>query len=140
MVVGAAPEILLVDDEEDFVLTLAERLETRGMSSVVVHSGEAALARFAASIPAVMVLDLNMPGMKGLEVLRRVKAMGAPTQVIILTGHGSEQERRRANEIGAFAYLNKPVHIDVLADTMRRAFAKLDSDVLERRARGEALA
>ena len=66
-----------------------------------------------------------MPGIDGLEVLRRVKKDKPHTEVIILTGHGSDKEREHAEELGAFAYLNKPVDIDVLADTMKRAYAKL---------------
>jgi len=128
MVFAITPKILLVDDEEDFVITLAERLETRGLPSRVVHTGEAALECFAESSPDVMLLDLNMPGMGGLEVLRRVKALEAPTKVIILTGHGSDGERRRAAELGAFAYLNKPVHIEVLSDTMNQALVKLAAE------------
>jgi DNA-binding response OmpR family regulator len=72
-----------------------------------------------------MVLDLRMPGIDGLEVLRRVKLEKPAVEVIILTGHGSEQEERRALELGAFAYLEKPVNIDVLAETMKQAYSKI---------------
>jgi two-component system, OmpR family, response regulator CpxR len=121
------PKFLLVDDEKEFVLTLSERLETRNLKSAVVHSGEEALSSVETDAPDVMVLDLKMPGIDGLEVLRRVKQDNPDTQVIILTGHGSDREEEQAMELGAFAYLSKPVDIDVLAETMRRAHAKLEA-------------
>jgi CheY-like chemotaxis protein/cytidylate kinase len=119
------PKVLLVDDEKEFVLTLSERLQTRNLQSAVAYDGEQALSIVEDDAPDVMVLDINMPGINGLEVLRRVKQEKPYTEVIILTGHGSEKERLRAEDLGAFAYLHKPVDIDVLADTMKQAYAKL---------------
>jgi len=119
------PKILLVDDEREFVLTLSERLEARNLESAVAHDGEEALAIVETDAPDVMVLDLKMPGIDGLEVLRRVKQERPQTEVIILTGHGSDRERVRANELGAFAYLNKPVDIDELAATMKQAYQRV---------------
>ena len=118
------PKILLVDDEKEFVLTLSERLETRNPESVVAHDGEEALAIVGSDAPDVMVLDLKMPGIDGLEVLRRVKQERPQTEGIILTGHGSDREQVRARELGTFAYLQKPVDIDVLAETMKRAYRR----------------
>jgi CheY-like chemotaxis protein len=126
--VEVPPKVLLVDDEEEFVLTLSERLETRNLGSAIAHDGEQALSIMETDAPDVMVLDLKMPGIDGLEVLRRVKRDKPGTEVIILTGHGSEREKRLAFDLGAFAYLNKPVDIDVLADTMKKAYAKVRSD------------
>ena len=74
--------------------------------------------------PEVMVVDLKMPGIDGLEVLRRVKKEHPGIEVIILTGHGSEKEKEQAMELGAFAYLQKPADIDVLAETMKNAYRK----------------
>jgi two-component system response regulator CpxR len=118
-------KILLVDDEREFVHTLSERLQTRQLDSEVVYDGEQALAVLASEPPEVMVLDLKMPGIDGIEVLRRVKQSHPQVEVIILTGHGSEREEKLAFELGAFAYLKKPVNIDVLAQTMRDAYRKL---------------
>ena len=114
-------KVLLVDDEQDFVLTLSERLEMRDVDSAVAFSGEEALALLAEEEPDVMVLDLKMPGVDGIEVLRRVAAKHPGVKVIVLTGHGSAKDRALCLELGAFAYLEKPVDIEVLADTMRRA-------------------
>jgi len=119
-------KILLVDDEKEFVHTLSERLQTRNLDSAVVYDGEQALSVLETEAPEVMVLDLKMPGIDGLEVLRRVKRDHPATEVIILTGHGSEQEEKLAEELGAFAYLNKPVDIDVLAETMKKAYAEIE--------------
>ena len=124
MVEESMPKFLLVDDEKEFVLTLSERLESRNLGSAIAYDGEEAMAIMEVDAPDVMVLDLKMPGIDGLEVLRRVKRERPATEVIILTGHGSEQERRRAMELGAFAYLEKPANIDVLAEAMKQAYSK----------------
>jgi two-component system, OmpR family, response regulator CpxR len=116
--------ILLVDDEKEFVHTLSERLEARDMDAAVAYDGEDALSFVRGQAPEVMVLDLKMPGIDGLEVLRQVKREHVSVEVIILTGHGSELEQRRAEELGAFAYLHKPVDIELLARTMRQAYRK----------------
>jgi two-component system, OmpR family, response regulator CpxR len=124
-------KILLVDDEEEFVNTLSERLQSRSMDSVIAYDGEEAMAIVETDAPDVMVLDLKMPGIDGLEVLRRVKREHPATEVIILTGHGSEREEKLAEQLGAFAYLNKPVDIDVLANTMREAYSKVSDGTLD---------
>ena len=118
---------LLVDDEEDYVLTLSERLESREIPTAVVHNGEQALNAVSIEEPEVMVLDLRMPGIDGIEVLRRVKRDHPNMEVIILTGHGCEDDVRIAKELGAFAFLTKPVDIDVLTETMKQAYNKVNS-------------
>ena len=118
-------KVLLVDDEKEFVHTLSERLQTRHLESAVVYDGEEALSFIEGDQPEVMVLDLKMPGIDGIEVLRRVKKEHPETEVIILTGHGSEREEKLAGELGAFAYLQKPVDIDKLSATMKAAYKKI---------------
>jgi CheY-like chemotaxis protein len=118
-------KILLVDDEREFVRTLSERLQTRDLGAALAYDGEEALEILRAEAPDVMVLDLKMPGIDGLEVLRRVKHEHPRTEVIILTGHGTEREEALAIELGAFAYLQKPADIDVLAETMRAAYKRV---------------
>ena len=118
------PRALLVDDEEEFVLTLSERLEMRDLPTDVVFGGREALDRLdrQAEQPVdVMVLDLRMPGMGGMEVLREVKQRHPKVEVIVLTGHGSDQDRDEALSSGAFAFLRKPVAIGELAETVQRA-------------------
>lgn len=117
-------KILLVDDEQEFVKTLSERLALRDMGSAVVHDGESALSLIEHDQPDVMVLDLKMPGVDGIEVLKRVKETNPEIEVIILTGHGSEEDRKKCMELGAFAYLRKPVNITKLSSVIKEAHEK----------------
>ncbi|UCC85349.1 MAG: response regulator [Gemmatimonadota bacterium] len=114
-------KVLFVDDEEDFVRTMAERMEMREVGSEVALDGEQALQMLEDEVPDVMVLDLRMPGIDGLEVLRRVKQMYPEMEVIIMTGHGSDRDEKEARRLGAFDYLTKPVDINHLMDVVRQA-------------------
>jgi len=118
---GTGLKVLYVDDEEDFVRTMAERMEMRDLGGEVALSGEAALAMLESEVPDVMVLDLRMPGLDGLEVLRRVKARHPHVAVIIMTGRGSPEDEEEAKRLGAFAYLTKPVDITHLMGVIRAA-------------------
>ncbi len=113
--------VLLVDDEEDYVRTMAERMEMRDMGSDVALTGEQALEMLEEELPDVMVLDLRMPGMGGLDVLRRVKQAHPEVEVVILTGFGSDEDEAEARRLGAFEYLRKPVDINTLLAVIRRA-------------------
>jgi DNA-binding response OmpR family regulator len=106
--------VLLVDDEQEFVSTLAERLSLRGLEVSVANSGEDAVRSITESTPDVVVLDLMMPGMSGLEVLSRMKSAYPAVQVILLTGMGSTGEGLKGLQMGAFDYLMKPLDIDAL--------------------------
>ena len=119
------PRILLVDDERDFIQTLSDRLRMRQFASSVAFDGNSALAAIEAEEPEVMVLDLRMPGIDGLEVLRKIKTQRPEIEVIILTGEGKEEDRHEAFELGAFAYLKKPVKIELLTKTMTDAYQKI---------------
>ena len=122
--IGGPPKILLVDDEKEYVQTLSDRLKTRDIGTSIVYNGEEALAFIQRDQPDVMILDLQMPGINGIEVLRQVKRDSPEVEVIILTGHGSEREQELAEELGAFAYLTKPVSINDLTQTMKQAYEK----------------
>ncbi|MBW2255443.1 MAG: response regulator [Deltaproteobacteria bacterium] len=115
---------LLVDDERDYVLTLSERLEMRDIVSDVVYDGQQALRYVETDAPDTIVLDLRMPGIDGLEALRRIKEDHPRIEVIVVTGHGSEHDEKLARELGAFEYLNKPVDINELAKLIRAASKK----------------
>jgi DNA-binding NtrC family response regulator len=117
-------KVLLVDDEEEFVKTLSERLEMRDLNSDMALNGEQALQIVTDQEPDVMVLDLKMPGIDGMEVLRRVRKAYPKVQVIILTGHGTDKDEEEAKRLGAYSYLQKPVDIDQLVKVMRDAFRK----------------
>ena len=114
-------KILLVDDEEEFVTTLAERLELRGLQARVALNGEAALQMIEAETPQIVILDVMMPGLGGFEVLRRIKAQHPQIPVILLTGRGSEKEGVKGMELGAFDYLMKPLNIEELIKKMQEA-------------------
>ncbi len=116
--------VLLVDDEREFVQTLSERLEMRDVGSTVAYDGESALRMVEDDEPEVIILDLRMPGIDGIEVLRRVKKDHPHIEVIILTGHGSEEDRKTCMELGAFAYLQKPVDIEELSSALKQANEK----------------
>jgi len=118
---GPALKVLFVDDEEDFVRTMAERMEMRELGGEVAFSGQQALQILENDVPDVMVLDLRMPGIDGMEVLRRVKKTLPQIEVIIMTGHGSDKDEEEARRLGAFDYLRKPVDIDHLMETVRNA-------------------
>jgi two-component system response regulator CpxR len=114
-------KVLLVDDEREFVQTLSDRLQMREMGSAVAFDGQTALDMVSTDDPEVMIIDLKMPGIDGIEVLKRVKQAQPEIEVIVLTGHGSEQDKTTCMELGAFAYLQKPVDIDVLSRTLKAA-------------------
>ena len=115
-------KILLVDDEEDFVETISQRLQKRGQESDIALSGEQALSRIEQEVPDVVLLDLKMPGIDGMEVLRRIKKAYPEVQVIIMTGHGSEKIETEARTLGAFEYLQKPTKIDTIMNKIKLAF------------------
>jgi len=121
-------KVLLVDDEEEFVKSLSERLQMRELDSGLAFNGEQALQVVQDEVPDVMVLDLRMPGIDGMEVLRRVKKSYPKVQVIILTGHGTDKDENQAKKLGAFEYLQKPVDLDHLVEVMKKAYkATLES-------------
>jgi DNA-binding response OmpR family regulator len=115
-------KVLLVDDEQEFVETLADRLEMRDLEPTIAYDGEQALSAIEEGEPDVIVLDLKMPGIDGIEVLRRVKKAYPKVEVIILTGHGSEKDEEAARRLGAFDYVNKPVELENLVPRIRDAF------------------
>ncbi|MDY0041619.1 MAG: response regulator [Desulforhabdus sp.] len=115
-------KVLLVDDEEEFVLALAERLQLRDLDVSVVYNGEQALQAIHDDVPDIILLDLNMPGMDGLEVLKRVKKNRPQIEVVILTGHGSEKDAEIAQRLGAFGYLQKPLDIGEIVQALNQAY------------------
>jgi DNA-binding NtrC family response regulator len=114
-------KVLIVDDEIAFANTLAQRLLMRDMQVGTACDGEQALLKVTSEKPDVIVLDLNMPGMHGMEVLKKVKNLYPDIQVIVLTGHGTEKDAEEARRLGGFDFLNKPADIDQLASTIRKA-------------------
>lgn len=114
-------KILLVDDEIEFVTTLAERLQLRGAHAQSATDGEEALHLIEADPPQIVILDVMMPGIGGLEVLKQIKIKHAHIPVILLTGRGSTKEGIEGMRLGAFDYLIKPVSIEELLKKVKEA-------------------
>lgn len=106
--------VLMVDDEKRFVDNLAKRISLRGFSPVVVYNGLSALEALDTNPFDQMVLDLRLPDIDGLQVLQQVREKHPQTRVIILTGSGTGEDFQRCRELGAFAFLFKPVNLDAL--------------------------
>ncbi|MCA1794849.1 MAG: response regulator [Desulfobacteraceae bacterium] len=99
---------------------MAERLQMRDMDSKAVYDGPAALAQVQSDPPQILIVDLKMPEMDGIDVLKQVKQTHPSIQVIVLTGHGSEQDKKTCMDLGALAYFQKPVDIDQLGDAIKQ--------------------
>ncbi len=117
-------KVLLVDDEEDFVHTLVKRLRKRKLEVGAVLSGKEAIRAVSESPPDVVVLDVKMPDMDGIETLKQIKTLKPSIEVIMLTGHANVEVAIRGMELGAFDYLMKPIEIDELLYKLQDAFKK----------------
>ena len=117
-------KVLLVDDEEAFVNTLAQRLKMRELNVETVYDGEQALAQVKSKEPDVMVLDLKMPGLHGMDVLREIRKSYPNMQVIILTGLGTVKDEEEARRLGGFDFLRKPADIEKLIGKIKEAYAE----------------
>ncbi len=113
--------ILLIDDEIEFVETLAERLELRGYSSKIAGDGEAGINLVANESFDIAILDLMMPGLNGLDTLKQIKIIDKNLPVILLTGHGSTKDGMEGMRIGALDFLMKPLDINVLLEKIKLA-------------------
>lgn len=119
--------VLIVDDEDELTSALVERLNLRGFQAEGVTTGAEALAYLADSPCDVVLLDVKMPGLGGLEVIKRIKAERPKLEVILLTGHGSTQDAEKGMELGAFDYLMKPLKIEELVRILRAAAARAET-------------
>ncbi|MFH1625302.1 MAG: ATP-binding protein [Pseudomonadota bacterium] len=120
--------LLLVDDEDGFRHPLAKRLEKRGIVCEQAASGEEALALMATRPIDVVVLDVKMPGMDGIETLHRIKEMYPRAEVILLTGHATTQDGVGGIKSGAFDYLSKPIEFEHLHSKIKQAYEKILRD------------
>ncbi len=120
--------ILIVDDEEELVSALVERLKLRGFRATGVVRGEDALSFLEQQECDVVLLDVKMPGLGGLEVIRRIKRDRPGVEVVLLTGHGSVKSVEEGMALGAFDYLMKPVKIDNLVRVLAAAGARREED------------
>jgi DNA-binding NtrC family response regulator len=113
--------VLIVDDEEELVSAIGERLELRGFHTKGVTSGGAALDYLAENTCDVVLLDVKMPGLGGLDVLQKIKEAHPGIGVLMLTGHGSRRDAEEGVRLGAYDYLVKPVSIGVLCQLLQQA-------------------
>ncbi|MGD8290326.1 MAG: response regulator [Desulfobacterales bacterium] len=117
--------LLLVDDEADFRSTLTKRLLKRGITAHQAGNGEECLGLLGDHDMDVVVLDVKMPGMSGIETLHRIKNKYPATEVILLTGHAATQDGVEGIKTGAFDYLTKPVEFDHLLGKIVQAYEKI---------------
>lgn len=120
----ANERVLLVDDEQEFVEVLAERLEARGLSVTTAHDGQAALEAVEQKRFDAIVLDLQMPKMDGLETLKEIMRRDPDAQVILLTGQGSVGKSVAAMKQGAVDFLEKPPNLADLQTRIGQAASK----------------
>ena len=119
-----ALKVLFVDDEVDFLETLMKRMKKRGVDVAGVGSGEQALDYLYNQPVDVVVLDVRMPGIGGINALREIKKIDPLMEVIMLTGHASIEAAIDGMELGAFDYLMKPADFDELFYKIQDAFKR----------------
>jgi UDP-3-O-[3-hydroxymyristoyl] N-acetylglucosamine deacetylase len=116
-------KVLIVDDEDGVVKSIAGVLEDEGFGVIKAKNGEEALSVFSQEEPVVTLLDIWMPGMDGIEVLKRLKGVAPECLVIMLSGHATISMAMAAVKIGAFDFIEKPFSLDVLLMTVRQAIS-----------------
>lgn len=126
-------KIMIVDDEERFLLTTAKLLARQGLDVLTATSGEQCLEMLAREIVHVVILDVKMPGLNGIETLQKIKRRFPLIEVIMLTGHATAESAVDGLRSGATDYLMKPISIDDLIAMAEEAFAK--RQVLEEKIR-----
>src|SRR4030066_552294 len=114
-------KVLIVDDEERVVQSIAGVLEDEGFQVARAKSGEEAIKVFQHEEPDITLLDIWMPGMDGIEVLKRLKWISPDCQVVMISGHATISTAMAAVKLGAFDFIEKPLSLDVLLMTIRRA-------------------
>jgi len=117
-------KMLVVDDETDFLETIVKRLKARNIEVAGVESGSQALEALDRQDFDVVILDVKMPGMDGIETLREIKKKKPFTEVIMLTGHASVESGIQGMQLGAFDYVMKPVALDELLEKVRQAYER----------------
>lgn len=117
-------KVLIIDDEVEFASTLCQRLRLRGIETTEAHSGADGGGKIAEFKPDIIILDLKMPDMNGLDMLGEIKERYPQVEVIMLTGHGSTASGISAMEKGAFDYIMKPVDLGELLNKLEQADQK----------------
>lgn len=118
--------LLFVDDEAELVSAVMDRLELRGVEASGATSGDEAIVLLRQRPFDVVVLDVRMPGLGGIDVLRTIRRHHPDLRVILMTGHGSIKERQLGERLGAAAYLQKPVDLEVLLETVQTVLGRTE--------------
>ncbi len=116
--------VLVVDDEEQFIKVFSERLKVRGLKVDTATSGEDAIKRVKGREFDTIFMDLVMPGIDGIETLKKIRKESPELQIIILTGHGTIDKSVEAMKEGAVGFLEKPADIEKILDTIAEAKRK----------------
>lgn len=122
-------KILVVDDEKKIANVLAERLGLRGFDATPVYDGTSALSLLGKDDFDGIILDLRLPDIDGIEVLRQTKGKFPNIGIVILSGHGNEQDFKTCLELGAIACFHKPANILKLTETLAQAEVKSDEAI-----------
>jgi DNA-binding response OmpR family regulator len=125
-------KVLIADDEVEFASTIVSRLNLRNYTASMVNSGKQALEAIEKDLPDVLLLDLKMPDIDGLEVLATLKKTCPDLVVIILTGHGSLEAGEMGKELGAIDYVMKPVDLKLLIEKIEKAFKRAHENAAEK--------
>lgn len=119
-------KVLIVDDERDFVQMFSLRLQAQGEKVSTAYSGKEALAVLARESIDVVILDIRMPGMDGIDTLKQIKITYPLVEVILLTGHGSTETAVEGMKLGAFDYLMKPAEFEEIRLKVENARKRKD--------------
>jgi len=119
-------KVLIVDDEKDFVEMFSLRLKETGEKVFTAHSGQECLERLQQENIDVVILDIKMPGMDGIETLKEIKKHNPIVEIILLTGHGTIETAVEGMKLGAFDYLLKPANADEIAKKLEGARIRKD--------------
>jgi DNA-binding NtrC family response regulator len=122
------PTILIVDDDPNLTKTLSDIIRLQGYRALAAGKGKTALDRVKEESPAVALIDLKLPDMDGLEVMREIKKRSPGTQCIVLTGYGSQASAIEAINLGAYGYMQKPYDVEQLVVTILRAIEKREAE------------
>ncbi len=117
-------KVLLVDDEKKFLEVMSERLTTRGVTVTTATSAAEALEQIEANLFDAVILDLKLPGMDGIEALKRMKAKRPELQIILLTGHATVEKGVEAIKLGAMDFVEKPADLESLGEKIKQAKQK----------------
>lgn len=116
-------KVLLIDDEQDFLDVMTQRMETRGLDVSVSSSAQQALEKIGKETFDAIILDLLMPEMDGIEALKAIRKIQPDAQVILLTGHATVQKGIEAMKLGAMDFFEKPVDLESLTEKIKEAHA-----------------